>query len=72
MRINHLCVLMHFRIRGKVGTVKRDKPSSNLFTDHLKVVLLSWSLFVIYVSCVSFLYCIFSSWQPCGHLLGKG
>ena len=71
MRTKHLCVLMQFRIRGKVGTVKHDKPSSNLFTDHFKVVLFLWSLLVIYDSCVSLLYCIFSSWQPCGHLLGK-
>ena len=33
-------------------------------------VLLLWTLFVIYVSCLSF--CLVCSLQPCGHLLGKG
>ena len=28
MRIKYLCVLIHIRIKGEVGTVKHVKPSS--------------------------------------------
>ena len=47
-------------------------PSSIFLTDRSKVVPLLWSLFVIYVSCLSFLCCLVCSLQPCDHLLGKG
>ena len=47
MRTKYLCVLMNFRIRGKVGTVQQDKPSSNLITDRFKLVILLWIIFVI-------------------------
>ena len=47
------------------------KPAS-VFFGCSKAVLLLWTLFVIYVSCLSLLYCLVCSLQPCGHLLGKG
>ena len=31
-----------------------------------------FSFFFIYVSCLSWLYCLVSSLRPCDHLLGKG
>ena len=45
---------------------------SVLFNDRSKAVLLLWILFVIYVSCFSFLCCRVCLLQPCDHLLGKG
>ena len=34
MQTKHLCVLIHIRTKGEVGTVKKFKPSSkNVFTD---------------------------------------
>ena len=47
------------------------KPSSNIFTDHPKAMLLLWILLLIYVSCLS-LYCLVCSLLPCDHLLGIG
>ena len=54
MRTKHLCVLIHIRIKGEVGTVKLFYPSSNFLTGHSKVVLLSWIFFfhiVLSLSC---------------------
>ena len=42
------------------------------FVDHSKSVLLLWILFVIYVSCLSMLYCRVCSLQPRDNLLGRG
>ena len=43
------------------------KPSSDLFADYSKAVLLLWIIFVKYVSSLSLLCCLIV-----GHLLGKG
>ena len=72
MRTKNLCVLIHIRNSGDVGTVKHVKPSSNFLSDCSKAGLLLWIIFVIFVSCFSLSYCLVSSLQPCGHLLGKG
>ena len=71
MQTKHLCVLIHTRTKGEVGTVKLvEALKRTIFTDHSKAVLFQLTIFVIYVSSLScFLVC---SLQPCGHLLGKG
>ena len=46
------------------------KPSS-IFTNRSKAVLLMWILFVIYDSCLSLVYRLVCSLQPCDYLLGK-
>ena len=43
------------------------KPPQGIFTDGSKAVL----LLVIYVSCLSLLYYLVCSLQPCDHLLGN-
>ena len=43
MRAKHLCVLIHVRIKGKVGIVKHVQ--SDLFTDRSKAVLHFLSFF---------------------------
>ena len=47
-------------------------PYRNFLTNHSKGVLLLWALFVICNSWLALSYCLVSSLQPCGHLLGKG
>ena len=71
MGTEHLCVLILVRIKGEVGKLNMFKPFSNCFTDRSKAVLLLWIIFVIYVSCLSFLCCFFCSLRPCDHLLVK-
>ena len=75
--IKHLCVLIHIRTKGEVGTVEGPplnmfKPSSYFIADRSKVVFLLWILFINYVSCLSLLCRLVCSLQSCGHLLGKG
>ena len=69
MRTKHLCVLIHIRIKGDVGTVKHVKPS-RIFL--LTFLLENFFLFVICVLCLSLPYYIICFLHPCGHLLGKG
>ena len=38
MQTKHLCVLIHIRIKGEIGTVKLVKPSSDFLTDRSKAV----------------------------------
>ena len=51
VQTKHLFVLIHFRIKGKVGTVKHFW-ALQFFTDYSKVVLLLWIilLFEFHVS----------------------
>ena len=58
MQTKHLCVLIHIRIYGEVGTVNMFKPSSTCisFTDRLKAVLILWILFLLFTFHVC-LYC---------------
>ena len=58
MRTKSLIVLIHIRLKSEAGTVKHVLASSDFFTDHYKVVILLWILFVIYVSFSSLLYCL--------------
>ena len=53
MRTKHLCVLVHIRTKGEVGTFK-----NNFLTDCSKAVLLLWILLDICVSCLSLPYCL--------------
>ena len=70
MRTKHLrCVLIHIRIKSEAGTVDMFKPSSFL-SGRSKAVLLLWTLFIMYFSCL-FLLCLVCSLQRCDHLLGK-
>ena len=48
MRIIHFFVLIHIRTKDEVGPSNMFKPSSNMFTDRSKAVLLLWICFVIY------------------------
>ena len=68
MRIKHLCVLIHIRNKGEVGTVKMFKPSSNFLTDHSKAVLRLWILFLLFVFrvclCHSVLSVLAALWSP--------
>ena len=67
--------ILHFDILSDLSKNVNHKtslspPVRNIFTDHSKEVLLSWIIFVIYVSCLScFLVC---SLQHFVHVLGKG
>ena len=62
--------LIHIRIKGEIGAIDLYKPSSRFFTDRSKAVLL-WICFVIFVSCLSLLYCPVCSLQACDYLLVK-
>ena len=58
------------KLSVRLALWKQFKPSSKSnFTDHSKVVLLLWILFVIYVSCLCLFSCLFIA--PCGQLLRK-
>ena len=67
-----MCVLIHFRTKGKMGTIKHVKPSSKKNTVRSKAVFLSRILFVICVTCLSLFYCCVCSLQPCDYLEEKG
>ena len=65
-----ICILIHIRTKGKVGTVKHMfEPSSNFLTDRSKAVLL-WIFFLFFFLSLS--YCFVCSLQHCDYLLGKG
>ena len=65
----NLCVVIHIRIKGEVGTMKLVSTFSNFLTDCSKAVLLLW-IFVLFVFVLAF--CDVCFLQPCGHLSGKG
>ena len=48
------------------------KPSSNVFTDSSKAVVLCGSFLLFMFRVLSLLCCLVRSLQPCDHLLGKG
>ena len=70
MRTKYLCVLIHIKINGEVGTLNHVKPSS-ILTGRSKAALILWILFVICVSCLSLLCRVVCFLQPCDNLLGK-
>ena len=63
MSTKYLCVLIHTRIKGEVGTMRHVKPSGNFLTDHSKATLPLWIFFVICVLCLSLPYCIICFWS---------
>ena len=65
---------MALDLHQKLRLVPLDifKPSSNYFTDPFYGGASFVDLFVIYVSCLSLLFNLVYSLQPCNHLLGKG
>ena len=71
MRTKHLYVLIHIRIKGEVGTVKK-------YLNPLVMFLLSFQGNASFVNlfCYLCLYlslsdCLVCFLQPCGHQLGK-
>ena len=53
MQTKHLCVLIHILTKGEVGApLNRFKPSSKMFTDRSKAVLLLWIFYVFSVLCL--------------------
>ena len=75
MRTKHLCVLIHIRIKGEVGTVKHVLALHLLvFTDRSNAVLLLWIdlLYMFHVCCyyvvLSIPYLLGKSW-PLGSLV---
>ena len=58
MRTKYLCVLIHVRIKGKVGIVKHVQ--SDLFTDRSKAVLHFLSVFRYLKLCFTFVFIILS------------
>ena len=66
------CVLVHLRIKGKVGAVKLGlSPPVKYFTDRSKGVLFC-GYFMFSLSCVCYAFVCVCLYVPCGHLLGKG
>ena len=68
VQTKHLFVLIHYRIKGEVGSDKHVLPSCFLLTFPRRCFFCG--SFFICVSCK--LCCFVFSLQPCGHLLGKG
>ena len=58
MQTKNLCVLIHIRIKGEVGTM-------------IFFPFQGGASFVDLICSLSLLYCHVCSLQPCGHLLGK-
>ena len=64
MRTKHQCVLIHSRIKGKVGTLNMFKPISNYFTDHSKAVLLLLLVFCDFYTVLSVPFSfVFTCWE---------
>ena len=72
MQTKHLCVLIHIKTKGEVGTVKLVKPSSrNIFTDRSKSCFFCGSfLLVMFCVCHAFLsvHCslVVTCWERAG------
>ena len=61
MRTKHMCVLIHIKVKGEIGTVgtiKMFKPSRDYFTDRSKAMLLLW-IFFLHL-CFTFVFIILS------------
>ena len=76
MRTKFLCVLIHTRIKGEVGTVRDDLALQYVFTDRFKAVLLMWILFLLFMCHVCIFYAVLSvfyslvitCWEMADHL----
>ena len=55
MRTKHLCVLIHFRIKGEVGTVKHI-----LVLQYFALIILLWILFLLFMLRVCLCYAVLS------------
>ena len=69
MPTKHLCVSIHIRNKGEVGTVKYVPVIFLLSVP--RVCFFCGSFFVIYVSCLSVSYYRACFLHAYGHLLGK-
>ena len=66
VQTKHLFVLIHFRIKGEVGTVKHFW-ALQFFTDYAKVVLLLWIIFVMsFMSAMLSCLLLAALWSPAG------
>ena len=72
MQTKYLCVLITFELRVRLAPLKWFKPSSKIFTDRSKAVLLLWIFYVFVLSCVCYVFVRVYSYVLCGRLLGKG
>ena len=59
-------------LRAMFAPLNRFKPSSNIFSDRSKAVLLLWIFYVFVLSCVCYVFVRVCLYVLCGHLLGKG
>ena len=71
MRTKHLCVLIHIRFKGKVGTVKLNylRPPVIFLLAVSRRYFFCGFFFIL---CLSLSYGRVCVMQPYGHLLGKG
>ena len=73
MQTKYPCVLINIEIKGEVGVrLDRFGPSSKIFSDRSKLVLLLWIFYVFVLSYVCYVLVRVCLYVLCGHLLGKG
>ena len=71
MQTKYLCVLIQTELRVRLAPLNRFKPSSKIFTDRSKAVLICGS-FMFFLSSVCYVFVRVCLYVFCGHLLGKG
>ena len=59
-------------LRVRLTPLNWFKPSSKIFTDRSKAVLLLWIFYVFVLSCVCYVFVRVCLYVLCGHLLGAG
>ena len=59
-------------LRVRLAPLSWFKPSSKIFTDRSKAVLLLWIFYVFVLSCVCHVFVRVCLYVLCGHLLGNG
>ena len=58
-------------LRVRLAPLNRFKPSSKIFPDRSKAVLLLWIFYVFVLSCLFYVFVRICLYVLCGHLLGK-
>ena len=59
-------------LKVRLALLNRFKPSSKIFTDRSKAVLLLWIFYVFVLSCVCYVFVRVCLYVLCGNMLGKG
>ena len=73
MQTKHLCVLIDISTKGEVGApLNRFKPPSNIFYWPFQGGTSFVVLFLLFLSCVCYVFVRICLYAPRGHLLGKG